>query len=148
MTKYDMGTSLQKPCKFATDVKNVIKTMLWCHGVKVPTLTANPQLPNQILKLLEQKLKTNCENKNFEQIVENLAENLTDFETMGRILCYIRIKNEDKNGISKSSFEWSKPSNIVDSKKSNKKSLSDDFKKIVMKMDKSKTLDYYKKCIH
>ena len=135
--------------KFATDVHNVIKSMLWCHGVPIPTMKANPELPHEILKLLEQKLKTGCENKTFEQIVENLAENLTDNETMGRLLCYIRIHSENKKGISKSSFEWSKPSNIVENNlKPSKKSMSDDFRRILMKIDETKGQVYYRKCVH
>jgi len=128
---------------YHTDILNVIKTMMWCHGIELKCLKENPELPNKFSEVLFNKLQC-IQNQTYDDIVINLVKKDTCCETMGRILTILRIKHENsKNGVSKTSVEWCKPKDLVSGKKC---SLADSFKGLIK--DAAVDVGYYTKCNH
>jgi len=128
----------------STEIINVIKTMMWCHGINLKFLKETPELPEQISKVLYAKLQW-IQQMTFDDIVSHLAKNGTCCETMGRILTMLRIKSEDKKGTSKTAFSWCKENDIMNNNKKN--SMTDNFKMIV-RVSQSETVSQSKQYLH
>jgi hypothetical protein len=127
----------------STEIVNVIKTMMWCHGIDLKFLKEIPDLPEKISKVLFAKLQW-IQQMTFDDIVSRLAENNTCCETMGRILTMLRIRSEDKKGTSKTAFSWCKEKDMINNNKKN--SMTDNFKMLV-RVSQSDP-GYLHKCSH
>ena len=127
----------------STEIINVIKTMMWCHGINLNFVKETPELPEQISKILFAKLQwIQC--MTFDEVISNLAQASTCCETMGRILTMLRIKSEDKKGISKTASSWCKETDIINNNRKN--SMTDNFKMLVRVSQTEQ--GYLNKCSH
>jgi len=79
-----------------TNIKNVIRTMLWCNGgISLKTIRENAALVELIFTSIRTKLNTIC-GLEFGDIIVKLVENWTCPETMGRILVLLKTESQKR----------------------------------------------------